>query len=244
MNEPFMLPPGIADAPRIAAAFATNGVVVLPGQFSPAELAPIRLAIETWSNSPAADPPVRTTEFERHQTNGVGWLPVAEGRVEFAALRGHAHLTAVTTAAIGADASDNICLVMLSRSGQGQAWHQDTASVAPGQFLINRLIYPWDVDARAGSVIVVPGSHRTGTIPPGDPHGHIPGEVALAPAAGTLVLLHSRCWHRVTRNESAGPRISVNFRCQPFGAETDLGRYGVYRTGTYDFARDAAAEVA
>jgi ectoine hydroxylase len=236
MNE-FILPVGCTDPDLIAAVFATHGVVVMPGLFHDAETDAAKAAIDAWAGSPAAQPPRdRGATFDLHQTQVVPWHPIGEGETSFVPLRDHPRLAAATAAAIGCSTWGDGCMVMLSRPGHLQAWHQDTDSDEPGQFFINRLLYPWDVDPRAGAVVCVPGSHRAGTIPPGEPHGPIPGEVAVAPQAGTLVILHSRCFHRVTRNDTTGVRVSVNFRVHPAGSRHDLGRYGVYRTGTYDFA--------
>lgn len=245
MNAPFILPAGCLDPDRIASAFAEHGVVVLPGLFQAGELAGCRAAIHAWSATPAAQAScLRGAAFERHQTSVVPWHPLAEGETAFVPLRDHARLVAATASAIGCDTWGEGCMVMLSRPGHLQAWHQDTESDEPSQFFVNRLLYPWEVDPCAGSVVCVPGSHRAGTIPPGEPHGPIAGEFALAPAAGTVVLLHSRCYHRVTRNMTDGIRVSVNFRTQPAGARRDLGRYGVYRTGTYDFISNTNTRVA
>lgn len=247
MSLPFIIPPGGIDPDRIATCFAEHGVVVLPGLFSRGEMAAADAALAEWVASPDSQAaPQRPDAFQRHQTQVVSWDPINEGRRGFAELRDHPRLAAVTAAAIGIGSWGDGCMVMLSRPGQLQAWHQDTNSDDPTQFFINRLLYPWDVDPRAGAIVCVPGSQRAGTIPPGDPHGPIAGEVLLAPTAGTLVILHSRCFHRVTRNETTGLRLSVNFRVHPAGSAHDLGRYGVYRTGTYDFAtntntRDARA---
>jgi ectoine hydroxylase-related dioxygenase (phytanoyl-CoA dioxygenase family) len=70
----------------------------------------------------------------------------------------------------------------------------------------------------------------------------MPGEVHVAPAAGTLVFLKSRCYHRVTVNRSNIPRFSVNFRVRPAGAPAGLTRIGVYRTGKWDFAKNQPAQ--
>ncbi len=94
---------------------------------------------------------------------------------------------------------------------------------------------------QAGALVCVPGSHRSGPIPPGEPHGELPGELHLAPTAGSVVLVHSRCFHRVTANRTANQRFSVNFRARPAGAAAELGGIGVFRTGAYDFAMDRPA---
>ncbi len=245
MSHPFIIPSGGIEPDRIAACFAEHGVVVFPGMFSGGEMAAADAALAEWVASPASQaPPQRPETFQLHQTQVVSWDPINEGSRGFTELRDHPRLAAVTAAAIGIGTWGDGCMVMLSRPGHLQAWHQDTSSDEPTQYFINRLLYPWDVDPHAGALVCVPGSHRAGTIPPGDPHGRIAGEVLLAPTAGTLVILHSHCFHRVTRNETTGLRLSVNFRVHPAGSAHDLGRYGVYRTGTYDFATNTNTRVA
>ena len=76
-------------------------------------------------------------------------------------------------------------MVMFSGPGsQGQAWHQDCPPEHPQRFNLNRLVYTSDVDDETGGqVAVVPGSHRMGLLPPGDPSADLDGRTA-APQAG------------------------------------------------------------
>ncbi|GDY13959.1 hypothetical protein LBMAG53_28370 [Planctomycetota bacterium] len=235
------LPVGCIDPERVAATFATHGVVILPSLFSIQQMQAARESLLAWAATPSSHRPSNHgAVFQVHQTAVVSWGPIQAGDPAFIALRDHPLLRSLTAAAIGLGATGNGCLVMLSRNGHRQAWHQDTSSADPGQFVLNRLLYLWDIDPQAGTLYCVPGSHRRGIIPPGEPHESLPDEVGLAPRAGTLVLIHSRCFHRVSVNATHDLRFSVNFRAQPAGSTEHLDRYGVYRTGTHDFVTNKA----
>ena len=55
---------------------------------------------------------------------------------------GSPRLQAVTRALLGAGFSVKPAgMFMATRRGCGQGWHQDTGSLAPGQFILNRLVY-------------------------------------------------------------------------------------------------------
>ena len=68
----------------------------------------------------------------------------------------------------------------------------------------------------------------------GPNHGPIEGEVEIVPKAGTVVILHTRCFHRVSHFTGARPRIVINSRCSPAGARADVTRFPVFRSQTWD----------
>jgi len=121
--------------------------------------------------------------------------------------------------------------------GGKQGWHQDTSDPGAGQFFCNRIAFPRTVSEDQGALYLVPGSHKQGDIPPGGNHEPIDGEVEVRPSAGTVVFMHSRCFHRVGPNTGTTPRTQVNLRARPETAEADLGRRPLFRTGTWDFAK-------
>jgi hypothetical protein len=67
-------------------------------------------------------------------------------------------------------------------------------------------------------------------------HGAIDGEVRLLPTAGTLVLMHTRCYHRVDTNHTDVPRVMLNTRATARDARDDLCRYPVFVSQTWDHA--------
>lgn len=83
--------------------------------------------------------------------------------------------------------------------------------------MLNRLIYFQDHSPAKGSLFFVPGSIHMGHLTqlPGPHHGPIRGEVEVVPSAGTLVMLHSRCYHRVGHNTTDDPRLMFNLRAKP-----------------------------
>ena len=101
----------------------------------------------------------------------------------------------------------------------GHGWHQDTGTDEDrvAQMMLNRLIYFQDHSPEKGGLWYVPGSIHMGhlTQHAGEHHGPLPGEVEVIPTAGTLVMLHSRCYHRVGHNITDEPRLMFNLRAKP-----------------------------
>ena len=123
--------------------------------------------------------------------------------------------------------------------GQGQAWHQDCLADDTTAFNLNRLIYTDDITVEHGAIVVVPGSHKLGRIPPGGHQDPMEGEVVLAPSAGTLIFLNGQVFHRVTPNLNPKPRVSTNFRAFPAGIPSSVTCIGVYRNGAVNFCDGA-----
>lgn len=213
--------------------FERDGGIILPGFFSVAELIAVNRQLDAYAAEPVKQ---RSSEFQQKTyTDTQTWNPVESGVACFVELMNHPTLRAVTEALIGPGYQPQGSLVMLTRKGKAQAWHQDTASTNSSEFIVNRLIYPRDTSRAAGGLVFVPGSHRHGEIPSGGPQDSIPGERLVEPRAGTLALVHSRCFHRVTPNETNEPRFSINFRVRPASAPDGLTSVGVYRTAKWDF---------
>jgi ectoine hydroxylase-related dioxygenase (phytanoyl-CoA dioxygenase family) len=124
--------------------------------------------------------------------------------------------------------------------GCGQAWHQDSRDPAPAHFTLNRIFFVADVTPEQGRLRVVPGSHRAGDIPTAPPYGQIEGEVAITPPAGSVVLMHSRCFHQVERNESDRPRTQFNARVMPAKCPQDVTAFPLFSTGPWNFVTGRA----
>src|ERR1041384_8065915 len=127
--------------------------------------------------------------------------------------------------------------MMQTRPGTAQAWHQDTSCVDPAKFILNRVLYPWVYPPEAGTIIVGPGSHLKGRIPPGPNHEPMRGELMLHPTPGTVVFLHSFTYHRVGINRWTAPRHTLNFRSRPASCPAYYDSIGFYRSSGYDFGR-------
>jgi ectoine hydroxylase-related dioxygenase (phytanoyl-CoA dioxygenase family) len=231
---------GRCSADDMRAEFARSGCIILPDFLSPDELPPLRAAlIEHYR--PLADRAAdlahgRIGETARFECDVIAWDPVSEKNPAFVALHRHAALAAVTEVLLGLGFTEASSLVMFSiAGGRGQAWHQDCPPEHVAAFNLNRLFYPDDVSDEDGAVVVVPGSHRRGRIPPGGHQEPIDGEVALTPRAGTLVLLHGHVYHRVAANRTNRPRTSINFRAYAAGVPKSVNCIGIYRNGEIDF---------
>ena len=100
--------------------------------------------------------------------------------------------------------------------GHGQqALHTDWGGpVPPGGYQVCNSIWLLDDFTTAnGATRVVPGSHRSGSVPrlampdPAAPH---PDEVQITGRAGTVVIFNSHLWHGGTRNRSDRPRRALH----------------------------------
>src|SRR6185503_11834380 len=202
-------------------AFLRDGVVIIEDFFSSSELADVNAEMDR--HYAAKDRHHKHKEnFHDFSCDIIGWSPIEENNEAFLRLQNSEKLIRATRAALGGDFVRMNSLVMFCRPrGMGQAWHQDCQGGDPGNYNLNRLIYARDVRPEAGSVVCVPGSHVGPELPPGEKQEDLPGQLVLSPKAGTLVLLHGRCYHRVTPNKLNEPRVSVNFRVMPPTARPD-----------------------
>jgi ectoine hydroxylase-related dioxygenase (phytanoyl-CoA dioxygenase family) len=100
-----------------------------------------------------------------------------------------------------------------------QALHVDWAGpIVPGRDQqAQATFFLDDVTADNGPTRLVPGSHRSGAIPPknlADPHARHRDEVCVTGAAGAVLVFSSHLWHSGTGNTSGRPRrvITVTYR--------------------------------
>jgi hypothetical protein len=217
----------------LQARFKQDGVVIIPDFFKADELAEMNAVIDTLLKIPKAASKCSDFYVKNYQTEVDGLGVKASEHPAFTSFQSHPRMKEATVAALGGEFIDEYLLVQVTRQGTGQAWHQDSSD--PVNFVLNRLIYTRDIAPENGQIVVVPGSIHRGRIPSGGHQDSIPGEVALAPKAGTLVLMSTYCWHRVTLNTTATPRVSVNYRVRPKSAPEGLTALPNFRNGTYDF---------
>lgn len=226
--------------PDLHEEFKRSGVLVFPHFYADAELNPIRGEIEAFFANIRAGAAGMTSSnregLENFSCDVVPWDPVKNGSAAFQKFVRHRILAEATDSVLGPGYVDGFSLVMFSvGGGRGQAWHQDCPPDNSTGFNLNRLIYPENVALEDGAIVLVPGSHRRGRIPPGGHQDPIEGEVVLTPTAGTLVFLNGHVFHRVTPNLNHKPRVSVNFRAFPAGTSPDVTCIGIYRNGTVNF---------
>ena len=181
--------------------------------------------------------------LEKAQTEVVPWFPQQEGVREFDEIDDDPRLKELSESILGGDWGSQYCMVMFSKQGTaGQAWHQDCSPDDPTTFNLNRLVYTSDItDEIGGQTVVVPGSHRKGLLPVGDPVGEFDDQVVLRPKKGTLVLLHGHTWHRVLPITGAY-RFSTNYRAAPAGTPDDITDICVYRNMRYQFSTSSVVE--
>ncbi len=117
--------------------------------------------------------------------------------------------------------------------GQGnQALHADYGGPAPasGYQVCNSIWLLDDFTADNGATRVVPGSHRSDTVPRlamPDPTAAHPDQVLLIAPAGTVVVINSHLWHGGTVNHTDRPRRALHsyFARRERGQQTDQKKY-------------------
>jgi len=187
---------------------------------------------------------LHTDEFlEKARTDVIPWFPQSELPSEFDRVDDHQSLQQLTRTLLGDEWQRLYCMVMFSKRGTvGQAWHQDCAPENPARYNLNRLVYTSDIDDETGGqTVVVPGSHRLGLLPAGDPWADLENQVILRPKAGTLVLLHGHTWHRVLPIQGRY-RFSTNYRAVAAGTAPDITDICVYRNMRYQFSTESVIE--
>lgn len=189
--------------------------------------------------------------LSKSETEVIPWFPQNPELPDYSAqvanpfdrLETDSRLQRLTTSLLGEEWSPLYSMVMYSRKGTaGQAWHQDCPPDDPEKFNMNRLVYTRDLCSDiGGQAVVMPGSHRKGELPAGEPHEDLEGQVVLSPRKGTLVLLHGHTWHRVLPITGAF-RFSTNYRVCPRGTPADITDICVYRNMRYCFASNRVVE--
>lgn len=189
--------------------------------------------------------------LSKSKTEVIPWFPqnpdLADYSEKLAApfdrLEQDQRLKLLTASLLGDNWNALYSMVMYSRKGTvGQAWHQDCPPDDGEKFNINRLVYTREIsDDIGGQTVVMPGSHRMGELPAGEPHEDLEGQVILKPRRGTLVLLHGHTWHRVLPITGAF-RFSTNYRVCPTGTPADITDICVYRNMRYSFSTNSVIE--
>ena len=173
----------------------------------------------------------------------VPWFPQREGITDFNIIDDNPVLQHLTASIIGEAWQEQYCMIMFSKqNSKGQSWHQDCPPENPEVHNLNRLVYTHDInDEIGGQTVVVPGTHKLGLLPAGDPNVDLDKQVILEPKKGTLVLLHGHTWHRVLPVKGRY-RVSTNFRSAPKGTPDDITDVCVYRNMRYRFSTSEVIE--
>ena len=233
---------GAAFVADLAQQFWREGYVVIEKCFEPAAMNQLNEAIRAhFGERPEF---FHERDFlDRSRTEVIPWFPQREGPSAFDGIEADPFLRELTGHVLGDGWAPDYCMVMFSRRGtSGQAWHQDCPPERPELFNLNRLVYSEDIsDAVGGQTLVVPGSHRRGLLPAGDPVADFDDQVVLRPTAGTLVLLHGHTWHRVLP-VTGGVRFSTNFRARSPRAPELVTDVCVYRNMRYRFSTSEVIE--
>jgi len=95
-----------------------------------------------------------------------------------------------------------------------QPLHCDTGALPDehGYSVCNVVWMLDDFTTENGALRLVPGSHRSGLLPPAASH---PSEVLVLGRAGTVVVMNAHLWHGGTANLTAAPRLAMHaFYCR------------------------------
>jgi ectoine hydroxylase-related dioxygenase (phytanoyl-CoA dioxygenase family) len=100
-------------------------------------------------------------------------------------------------------------------SGVVQPLHADGGALPDqhGFWVCNLLFMLDDFTAHNGALRVVPGTHRTGSLPAlalADPLAPHPSEVKITGSAGDVLVLNSHLWHGGLANDSDQPRRALH----------------------------------
>lgn len=229
---------------RLAEKFWDEGYLAIEAFFPPLLMDTIDEAIAAYFGG---EPDYRHEEefLSRSKTEVIPWFPQNPGFDDYSRataepfdeLEAAAGLPELTEAILGGGWSALYSMVMFSRKGSvGQAWHQDCPPEDGARFNLNRLVYTRELSLdEGGQVVVVPGSHRAGVLPAGEPHEDLGNQVVINPGKGMLVILHGHTWHRVLP-VNGDCRFSINYRACPEGTPDNITDVCVYRNMRYRFS--------
>jgi hypothetical protein len=224
------------DYAALAARFWEEGYIVLENFFDAPLMDHVnQLIVDHFGMSPEW---YHTSEFlQKSKAEVIPWFPQREGVTDLQPIDEDPRLARLTAAIIGEEWQEQYCMVLFSRQGSiGQAWHQDCPPEDSSLFNLNRLVYTHSIDdSIGGQTVVIPGTHRRGLIPAGDPTAPMDGQLILSPTKGTLVILHGHTWHRVLPVHGTY-RVSTNFRAVPKGTPENVTDICVYRNMRYQFS--------
>ena len=230
------------DQESLLRQFQTNGYLVIDDFFDAGLMQRLHEEITGhFGDDPAFQ---HTDEFlDKSKTDVIPWFPQNDGPSAFDRIDDNETLQQLTQVLMGNDWQRLYCMVMFSKPGSvGQAWHQDCVPEKLDRYNLNRLVYTSDIDDdTGGQTVVVPGSHRMGLLPAGDPWADLEGQVTLRPKRGTLVFLHGHTWHRVLPIRDSY-RCSTNYRAVAPGTPTDITDVCVYRNMRYQFSTESVIE--
>ena len=181
--------------------------------------------------------------LSKSATEVIPWFPQRSGEQAFDEIEHCNQMETLTEAILGKGWKSLYCMTMFSKKGtKGQAWHQDCLPDDPKQFNLNRLVYTMDInDQVGGELLVMPGSHRLGKLPPGEVSEDFSEQVILAPQKGTLVIIHGHTWHRVLPIKGEY-RLSTNYRAIPKNTAEDITDICVYRNMLSQFSTSKVLE--
>jgi hypothetical protein len=193
-------------------ATRSDGYAVLPGVLDAATLEALRAAVDRAVDDAGDGVQVRA---------GTVWIRDAFTLGDVVQPLRAAAAVVDTIAELLGPAPEPFSAVMRNPVGltAQQGLHVDWAGpVAPGRDQQAQAMYFLDdVTADNGPPRLVPGSHRSGSIPPknlADPRARHRDEECITGPAGDVLVFSSHLWHSGTANTSGRPRrvITVTYR--------------------------------
>lgn len=102
-------------------------------------------------------------------------------------------------------------------SDRVQPLHCDVGAIPDdkGYWVCNTVWLLDDFTPVNGAPRVVPGSHRSGRLPEGDPYAPHPDEILLTGTAGDVIVMNAHAWHGGTANRTSAHRRAMHgFYCR------------------------------
>lgn len=139
------------------------------------------------------------------------WLDeeVLGGSVLF--IRDNPQAREVASALLGATARATKVSMQVMYPGCGckQPWHQDHTPNDSKLWWINCMYYLDDMTEENGSLMVIPGSHRTVLNKKFQDYGPVPGFVRLTPRAGSAVFFYGQIMHAADEHRGGRVRLGI-----------------------------------
>ncbi|GMV80429.1 MAG: ectoine dioxygenase [Planctomycetota bacterium] len=196
--------------------FHEDGYAVVDGMLTPSEWHDLRDATQRIVANPHGRASAAEYLQDQYATQwGVFsehlWIDEATAESAVLRVRDNPRARAVASALLNVEAkASRISMqIMYPRCGCKQPWHQDHTPGDRNLWWINCMYYLEEMTSENGSLLVVPGSHRTPLNRRLPDYGPIPGSVRVLPKPGAAVFFYMSILHAADEHLGPEPRRGV-----------------------------------